>query len=115
MMATPTYILGTPVFEALVRLAGAAIRWMSERAGRRRKPPRHYGYHDLGNGKPVFKYTGSKNQPPYRCIYCQEVLQLRSQRRIAAGSTLQRIRYRSVRYLVCVNGHIVQVAANFKV
>lgn len=115
MMATPTYFLGIPTIEAVVKLAGAAVRLMSERAGRRRKPPRHYEYHDLGNANHVFKYTGSKNQPPYRCIYCEEVLQLRSQRRIAAGSTLHRIRYRYVRYLVCVNGHIVPVAANFKV
>ena len=104
------------MIEALVvKLAGAAIRLMSRRTWRRKKPPRHYVYHDLGNRNYVFKYTGSKNQPPYRCIYCEEVLQLRSQRKIAAGSTLHRIRYRHVQYLVCVNDPPVPVAATFKV
>ena len=103
------------MIEALVRLTDAAIQVISRRTRTRRKPPRHYKYHDLGNANYVFKYTGKKNQPPYRCINCEEVLQLRSRRTRAAGSTLHQIRYRDMHYLVCVNDHPVPVAANFKV
>ncbi len=101
------------MIEALaVKLLDGVIRVMSHRTRRRRKPPRHYEYHDLGNLNYVFKYTGQKNQPPYRCINCEAVLQLRSGRSIAPGSTLSQVRYRYQRYLVCANDHRVPVAAN---
>ena len=102
------------MIEALVRLTDAAVQVMRRRIRTRRKPLRHYEYHDLGNGNYVFTYTGRKNQPVYRCIHCTEVLQLRSHRRIAQGSTLLRIRYRYVKYLVCVHDHAVPVPANFE-
>ena len=103
------------MIEALVRLTGAAIQVISRRTRTRRKPPRHYEYHDLGNANYVFKYTGKKNQPRYRCINCAEVLQRRVQRSTVGGSVQHGKRYRDVRYLVCVNDHPVPVAANFKV
>ena len=101
------------MIEVLVKLADAAIRVMNRRTRRDRKPPRHYGYHDLGNANYVFKYNGKKSRPTYRCINCEEVLQLRSQERIVAGSTLSKMRYQHVHYLVCANNHRVPVPLNF--
>lgn len=104
------------MIELLVgKLTDAAIRVMSQATRRRGKPPRHYEYHDLGNANYVLKYTGKRNQPIYRCVNCDKVLQLRQQRRTAAGSTLYRWRYRYVNYLVCVNGHVVPVPVAFEV
>ena len=69
------------------------------RSRRRKKPPRNYEYHDLGNGNYVFRYTGKKNHPRYRCVNCDEVLQFRSREGIASGSTLRHVRYRYVNHL----------------
>jgi len=52
------------MIEALVRLTDAAIQVMNRRTRTRRKPPRHYEYHELGHANYVLKYTGRKNQPP---------------------------------------------------
>ncbi|MDE0623064.1 MAG: hypothetical protein OXH83_15490 [Bryobacterales bacterium] len=107
-----------PMIEGIATLLATVLRPLRtakvSRSRRRKKPPRDYEYHDLGNGNYVFRYTGKKNHPRYRCVYCDEVLQLRSRKGIASGSTLRRVRYRYVNYLVCMNDHPVPVPANFK-
>ena len=78
------------MIEAVATLLAAVLRPLRtariSRSRRRKKPPRNYEYHDLGNGDYVFRYTGKKHHPRYRCVNCDEVLQLRSRKGIASAA-----------------------------